>query len=807
MPRHTSMRQVFVVTVMFALACTAKDVAGPGDAPGDEQATPTPAQLAFTVQPDSAEQGATLSPGVQVTVQDADGNVVTSATNQVTMALESNPTGTTLGGTTQVMAVGGVATFDDLSIDASGAGYTLSASATGLVGDTSGAFDVRSPLLSIDEREVAFTAVQDLMATLPGDDIDADKQALMDLLSARSEFDEVGITAQGTIFAIFTDGVPYFIMDNHTLLLSPDSTAPVPPFLTRPLDVAPVTLPNITTRSFGYRPRQQAAPMGPSGIPKALKFRILNGFGDLFNDTDPSDEIRQMLLDKGYLESGGSNVATVETLRGVGADAVLYFRSHGGNAILNRPGNPVVDGLWTATPTTAPEPPAILDDLLKRRLGYATEYNSLKWGGEWKEQGTHYMITAEFIRLYWGNFGENSFVYFDGCWGATMGSIQTALIEKNVSVFASWTNVSRAGPNGQTAQYVFDRLLGANQFEPEDPAQRPFDYEAIEATFGTTVKHGHDEFPSSTPGKPPITPSLSMIKLQGEFGVLAPSIRNVQVDEQANEMTVDGIFGKDPGPSKREVTIEGTTLTVKTWGEREIVLSGLDPTAAGYVMVKVLGHESNAAPLTRWEGPFTYTVDLGQLWAPTLTQQVACDLHFRADVRGYRDEPGPVLIVPKDTLFPTQSSTCEFAMFGSGQDGGENTYVLTGGGPMMTSDGQSTPVNFFTATGLVDVATKKITMSLVLGAQGALTITPPTGPAIDLPSQLIADLETLWGDASCPPTIPPVGFDFQMVSSGGFAVSSGTRSGTGPCGITNIPNSLQWGAIPAAFPPKPIDGR
>lgn len=63
------------------------------------------------------------------------------------VALESNPTGTTLGGTTQVSAVGGVATFDDLSIAEPGAGYTLSASAIGLAGATSGSFDVRSPLL------------------------------------------------------------------------------------------------------------------------------------------------------------------------------------------------------------------------------------------------------------------------------------------------------------------------------------------------------------------------------------------------------------------------------------------------------------------------------------------------------------------------------------------------------------------------------------------------------------------------------------------------------------------------------------
>ena len=84
-------------------------------------------------------------------------------------------------------------------------------------------------------------------------------------------------------------------------------------------------------------------------------------------------------------------------------------------------------------------------------------------------------------------------------------------------------------------------------------------------------------------------------------------------------------------------------------------------------------------------------------------------------------------------------------MFGSGTDGG-NSFALTGGGPMLMSGDQSTPVNYFTARGIVDVATKKIKMSLTLGAQGEITITPPVGPSIKVASQLVADLDPLWGD-------------------------------------------------------------
>src|SRR5207302_2215487 len=53
-----------------------------------------------------------------------------------------NPGGATLGGTTPVTAVSGVATFFDLSLNKTGTGYTLTASSTGFTAVTSTAFDI-----------------------------------------------------------------------------------------------------------------------------------------------------------------------------------------------------------------------------------------------------------------------------------------------------------------------------------------------------------------------------------------------------------------------------------------------------------------------------------------------------------------------------------------------------------------------------------------------------------------------------------------------------------------------------------------
>ncbi len=102
----------------------------------------TATKLAFAVQPSNTAAGASISPAVTVTVEDAGGNTVTSATTSVTLAIGANPGSGTLSGTTTVSAVNGVATFSNLSINKIGTGYTLAASATGLSAAASTAFNV-----------------------------------------------------------------------------------------------------------------------------------------------------------------------------------------------------------------------------------------------------------------------------------------------------------------------------------------------------------------------------------------------------------------------------------------------------------------------------------------------------------------------------------------------------------------------------------------------------------------------------------------------------------------------------------------
>jgi hypothetical protein len=99
-------------------------------------------KLVFSVQPDSVVAGQPITPAVKVQLRDANDNVVTTFTGQVTVALGTNPSNGALSGTRTVAAVAGVATFGNLSIDSAGAGYTLTASAGTATAATSIAFNV-----------------------------------------------------------------------------------------------------------------------------------------------------------------------------------------------------------------------------------------------------------------------------------------------------------------------------------------------------------------------------------------------------------------------------------------------------------------------------------------------------------------------------------------------------------------------------------------------------------------------------------------------------------------------------------------
>jgi hypothetical protein len=106
-------------------------------------------RLAFIEQPSNTSPGVPITPAIMVAVQDTFGNTVVESTAEITIAIGNNPSDGVLSGTLTRTAVSGVATFDNLSINQVGEGYTLVATSFGLASATSDPFRIFGEPLDI----------------------------------------------------------------------------------------------------------------------------------------------------------------------------------------------------------------------------------------------------------------------------------------------------------------------------------------------------------------------------------------------------------------------------------------------------------------------------------------------------------------------------------------------------------------------------------------------------------------------------------------------------------------------------------
>jgi hypothetical protein len=141
----------------YTLTSTSGPLTGATSAPFSIVAAPS-SQLQFRTQPSNTTAGAPFSPSIEVTITDAFGNTVTTATDQVSLVLGLNPGGATLLGTPTVAAVAGVARFSNLVIQKAASGYAMTASAGSLLIATSTPFSI-----------VAAAAAQLLFSVQPTD--------------------------------------------------------------------------------------------------------------------------------------------------------------------------------------------------------------------------------------------------------------------------------------------------------------------------------------------------------------------------------------------------------------------------------------------------------------------------------------------------------------------------------------------------------------------------------------------------------------------------------------------------------------
>lgn len=127
----------------------------------------TPTKVAFTGQPSNTIAGATITPAVAVSVQNAAGVALPFAGTSVTVAIGTNPGSGTLSGTVSgTTNSSGVVTFAGLSINKAGVGYTLTAASSGLTSATSSTFTISAA--TADRFVITSTAVSGTASASPG---------------------------------------------------------------------------------------------------------------------------------------------------------------------------------------------------------------------------------------------------------------------------------------------------------------------------------------------------------------------------------------------------------------------------------------------------------------------------------------------------------------------------------------------------------------------------------------------------------------------------------------------------------------
>jgi uncharacterized repeat protein (TIGR03803 family) len=138
----------------YTLLATDSSVSITGATSSSDFITGPPAQLVIDQGPSQTIVGAPIAPAVTVEVEDQFGNVVTTDSSNVTVALATAPVGGALGGPLTVAAVSGVATFSELWINQSGT-YSLDATDGTLTPATSNSFTVtgsyRMSLLAVSD--------------------------------------------------------------------------------------------------------------------------------------------------------------------------------------------------------------------------------------------------------------------------------------------------------------------------------------------------------------------------------------------------------------------------------------------------------------------------------------------------------------------------------------------------------------------------------------------------------------------------------------------------------------------------------
>jgi len=448
---------------------------------------------------------------------------------------------------------------------------------------------------------------------------------LLDFLRSRSEFLHAGQT-EDSVWAVFRNGIPYVIFTNRGL--TPGEA-----------ELDPDEQDAVSGRAAGYE-----VPRG------TLAARLCNAMGPGFKD-EPAI-IGGVLNRRNYVVT--RQAAQIESLRSIGRPAVFYYSGHGGRCDIPRldaqgkmifgPDNlPLMEasfGLSTATPYDEAADNRYRSEILAGLLSAATCVEDIRNNRYvWADR---FLITSRWVRRYW-SFSDDSLVWISACSSANAeaGSLMAACKAKGAGMYVGWSDWVEGPHAVAVSKFVIDRLLGTNVLAPvESPRQRPFSYTEVYDDLRRRGLHARPTLdPTTSRPNGRTTQIIFSGSAGGQFGLLAPSIQFVRVDEENDEAVLTGIFG-EPAPDERAVLIGGLEASVIEWTKDKVRvrLPRTGAGSSGNVEVQVRAHRSNVRRITEWNLTLRHRFRAPE--TPELKVEGPVRVRFRADVGEYRESPG-----------------------------------------------------------------------------------------------------------------------------------------------------------------------
>lgn len=646
-------------------------------------------------------------------------------------------------------------------------------------------------------------AVGDFVATVPRSDPVAWRTRVLEFLQARPDIDSAGEHRDG-IWAITQDGVPLTLWNNR----------------------------NVDTEAL-TEPERAVAPAGTETPGKTpARFSVTVGAG--FAQSAP--RLASLLRGNGYQTV--SDDGSVNALKGVHNESIFFLNTHGGAVFMplfGADGKPSRNGigkilyapnygLWTGTKIDPVKTDIgykheeFVAELKAKRMAVAlapASYTTGTGGVQSPNNEWHFCVTADWVKKYVSFPAQNhASVWLAVCrsGSADAAPLRAAFRAVGAEMVSGWTEDVNAKSVLAATPFVFDRLLGANQVLPPATPQRPFDYENVWTELRSKGLHRHA---TTDPQGRPATTDLIYEGVAGDdkFGLFAPSIEYVLVDEGNDQLNLIGLFGNPPTEDQK-VTIGGSEAAIASWEPRKIVckLERKGAGSVGDVQVIARGRKSNIRQLSRWTIVGTYLAKEKNT-AHEIDGRVT--LIFRADVGEYRKVPGNVFIRPTRSALAGRDS--EVFLEAKGIDsspcgnGGQDREIWSGSGNWLVRGFNDDVVHPFHSIVFLSVNTIDLTGSLGLGfgivdadasplkmtfesCEGpsiTLAMAPPVPGSFDDPPMFKMPLEEVLPDGSAF-EIPLPGERFSVNAD--FSIPAGTMSNP-------LNASLKWNAAGIESPP------